>query len=117
MHEMIAYCGLVCTGCPAYIATQENSDTSRKQVVEKWSSDQYPLKIEDINCDGCLSTGKRLIKFCNQCEVRACGNAKKVENCAHCDDYVCSKLEKLWGIVNSVEARARLDKINKSRSK
>ena len=117
MQEMIAYCGLVCTGCPAYIATQENSDTLRKQVVEKWSSDQYPLKIEDINCDGCLSVGKRLIKFCNACEVRACGTVKKVENCAHCGDYVCAKLEKLWGIVNSAEAKARLENIRKNLSK
>ena len=48
MQEMIAYCGLVCSGCPAYVATQEDSDTLRKQVVEKWSSDQYPMKVEDI---------------------------------------------------------------------
>lgn len=113
MQEMIAYCGLVCTGCPAYIATQENSDTLRKQVVDKWSSDQYPIKIEDINCDGCLSTGKRLIKFCNECEVRACGIEKEVENCAHCENYACSKLEKLWSMISSTEAKERLENIKK----
>jgi hypothetical protein len=113
MQEMIAYCGLVCTSCPAYIATQENSDTLRKQVVEKWSSDQFPLKVEDVNCDGCLAVGKRLFKFCNDCEVRICGIDKKVENCAHCDEYVCSKLEKLWGIISSDEAKERLENIRK----
>ncbi|MCK4356498.1 DUF3795 domain-containing protein [Candidatus Bipolaricaulota bacterium] len=24
MEKMIAYCGLICTNCPAYIATQKN---------------------------------------------------------------------------------------------
>lgn len=117
MQEMIAYCGLVCTGCPAYVATLQNSDTLRKQVVEKWSSDQYPMKIEDINCDGCLSNGKRLIKFCSQCEVRTCGIVKRVENCAHCDDYVCAKLEKLWNMISSAEAKERLANIRKNLSK
>ena len=113
MQEMIAYCGLVCTGCPAYIATQENSDTLRKQVVEKWSTDLYPIKVEDINCDGCLSVGKRLIKFCNECEVRACGSEKEIENCAHCEDYACSKLEKLWSMISSAETKERLENIRK----
>ena len=117
MQEMIAYCGLVCTGCPAYIATQEDSDTLKKQVVDKWSSEEYPMKVEDINCDGCLSVGKRLIKFCNECEVRACGIQKKVQTCAHCDDYVCDKLEKLWSIISSTEAKERLEKIRKELGK
>ena len=117
MQEMIAYCGLVCTGCPTYIATQEDSDTLRKQVVDKWSSDQYPMKIEDINCDGCLTEGKRLIKFCSECEVRACGSAKKVETCAHCEDYACSKLENLWKMISSTEAKERLDSIKKKLNK
>jgi hypothetical protein len=117
MQEMIAYCGLVCTGCPAYIATQEDDDTMRKQVVEKWSSDQYPMKVEDVNCDGCLCVGTRLMKFCNECEVRTCGSDREVENCAHCEDYVCSKLEKLWSMISSAEAKQRLAKIKEDLSK
>ena len=114
MQEMIAYCGLVCTGCPAFIATQKDDDAERQKVVEKWSSEQYPLTVEDINCDGCLTVGKRLIKFCNECEVRACGLEREVENCAHCDDFACSKLEKLWGIISSDEAKERLENIRKN---
>jgi hypothetical protein len=116
MQEMIAFCGLVCTGCPAYLATQEDSDTLRKQVVEKWSSDQYPMEVEDINCDGCLGVGKRLIKFCNECEVRACGSEKKVENCAYCKDFACDKLERLWGMISSKDAKGRLEGIRKTLS-
>lgn len=117
MQEMIAYCGLVCTGCPAFLATQGNDDEARKKVAEQWSSEQHPTKIEDINCDGCTSVGKRLIKFCNECEVRACGSEKKVENCAYCEDFACDKLEKLWGMISSKEAKGRLEEIRKTLSK
>jgi hypothetical protein len=116
MQEMIAYCGLVCTGCPAFIATQKDDNAERQKVVEKWSSEEYPMTSEDINCDGCLAVDKRLIKFCNECEVRACGSEKKVENCAHCDDFACDKLEKLWGMISSKEAKGRLEEIRKTLS-
>ncbi|UCF70742.1 MAG: DUF3795 domain-containing protein [candidate division WOR-3 bacterium] len=114
MKEMIAYCGIVCTGCPAFIATQNNSDEERNRVVEKWSSDQYPLETKDINCDGCLSTSGRLLKFCNECEVRACGLERGVETCAHCEDYGCAKLEKLYSMISGDEARQRLEEIRKT---
>jgi len=116
MEEMIAYCGLVCTGCPAFIATQNNSDEERQRVVEKWSSEQYPLEVKDINCDGCLSSGERLLKFCRECEVRACGFERGIENCAHCEDFACSKLEKLYSMINGTEARERLENIKKNLS-
>jgi hypothetical protein len=116
MEEMIAYCGLVCTGCPAFVATQSNSDEERKRVVEKWSSDQYPLEIKEINCDGCLRTDARLLKFCSECEVRACGIERGVENCAHCDDFGCAKLEKLYGMISGAEAKERLENIRKTLS-
>jgi hypothetical protein len=116
MQEMIAYCGLVCTGCPAFIATQKDDNAERQKVIEKWSSEEYPMTIEDINCDGCLAVDKRLIKFCHECEVRVCGSEKKVENCAHCDDFACDKLEKLWGMISSKEAKGRLEEIRKTLS-
>ena len=37
MEKIIAYCGLICSECPAYIATQKDSDEERKKVAEKWS--------------------------------------------------------------------------------
>ena len=117
MQEMIAHCGLVCTGCPAFIATQQNNDEERKRVVEKWSSDQFPLSMEDINCDGCLSTGKRIFKFCNDCEVRVCAVGKGVANCAYCDDFACSKLDNIWKIIDNPEARERLEAMREDEKK
>jgi len=113
MAEMIAVCGLVCTDCPAYLATQDD-DEKRKEVAQKWSSDEHPIKPEDINCDGCLAVGKRLIKFCDICEVRRCGFERKVETCGHCGDYPCEMINKHFEFIKSPEAKARLDKIKSS---
>lgn len=108
---MIAICGSICNDCPAYIATQKDDYEERKRVAEKWSSEPYPLKPEDINCDGCLAIGKRLIKFCIDCETRRCGLEKGVKNCAYCNEFSCMKLEKHWELMGAYEAKARLKEI------
>jgi len=112
VEKMMAYCGLICTDCPPYIATQKNDDEERKKVVEMWSKHDAALKIEDINCDGCLADSERLFKYCGVCEVRKCGKEKKVANCAYCDDYACDKLTEFFKM--APEAKTRLDEIRKS---
>jgi len=113
MDKMIAYCGIVCTECPAFEATQKNDDAKRKKVTEMWSK-QYKMNVkpEDINCDGCKSEGKRLIGYCNICEIRKCGQAKGVENCAYCDEYACDKLTKFHAM--APHAKESLEKIRKT---
>jgi len=113
MQKMIAFCGLDCAVCPAFISTLENDDEKRKKVASEWNSEQYPLKPDDINCDGCLPTNKRLMVFCHDCTIRSCCIERKLENCAYCDDYVCEKLEKIWKMVDS--AKDTLDEIRRNR--
>ena len=89
---MIAYCGLNCSKCEAYIATQEDNDDMKSETSCKWSKMYHAeIKPEQINCDGCKSDG---IKFyhCNVCDIRKCCISKKVENCAVCEDYKCDTL-------------------------
>ena len=114
MKEIIAYCGIACHECGAFIATQNNDDGKRAEVAKMWSKQfNSNIKPEDINCDGCQSNGERIFKHCNVCAIRACGKEKGVANCAHCDDYACSKLE---GILQMLpESRKRLDSVRAMR--
>lgn len=90
---MIAYCGLVCTKCPTYQATQADDDEARRKTADLYAK-KFGLKLnpEDINCDGCLSVGGKLIGYCQSCEIRNCAKQKAVANCAQCDERPCEKL-------------------------
>jgi len=83
MEKMVAFCGLVCTDCKAFIATQENDDAKRGDVAEAWSKlFSREIKPEEINCDGCLSRDGRHIGYCDVCEIRKCGIEKTKRSCA-----------------------------------
>ena len=97
---MIAYCGLICTECPAYIATQENDNSKRAKTVKVWSKEfGVEIKPEDINCDGCLTDSGRLFNHCRVCEIRLCGQEKQIENCGYCSDFACQKLNFVFSAV------------------
>ena len=113
MDRMIAICGLMCSDCPASIATEKDDDEERKRVAELWSSDEYPLVPEDINCDGCVAVGGRLLSFCQDCLTRRCGLERGVANCAYCDDYSCEQLDGHLEQVQAAVARARLEEIRR----
>lgn len=104
MNGLIAYCGITCSECEAYIATQENDDEKRKKVAETWSR-QYKSNIsqEDINCDGCSSGSTKLFSHCLVCPIRACAIEKNLENCAPCDEYACEKLREFFTFVPEAE--------------
>lgn len=114
MDEEIAYCGLVCQGCAIYLATREKDDGKRHkmrldiaQQIEKRYGEK--CKAEDVtDCDGCKSEA-RLLPACGRCEIRKCARQKGFENCAHCSEYACEKLEGLFA--TDPEAKKRLDKI------
>jgi len=108
---MIAFCGIVCTDCRAFIATQTNDSKLKKEVARAWSTKKEALKPGDINCDGCLSAGQRLFKFCEVCGVRLCGREKGVENCARCREFPCEKLTGLWRRFRLTEPKATLEGI------
>ena len=113
MEKMISFCGLACTDCPAFIATQKDDDEERKKVAVMWSEQfKADLKPEDINCDGCVVDSERLFSHTRVCEIRKCGKEKKVKNCAYCDDYACDKLTEFFKA--APEAKTTLDQIRQS---
>ncbi|MDY7079353.1 MAG: DUF3795 domain-containing protein [Chloroflexota bacterium] len=113
-NKMIAYCGLVCTDCPAYVATQADDRAALEQVAAQWREEYNApnMTVEYVICDGCLTTDGRRCGHCAECEIRACGIERGVVNCAHCDEYSCEKLEGFFGF--APDARAVLDGIRGS---
>ena len=112
MGKQIAYCGLVCTECPAYIATQNDDDEKREETAAQWSTKyNADIKPEDINCDGCLTTTGRVIGHGMVCEIRKCGQEKGIVNCAYCEEYVCEELGKYFEM--APEMKANLEEIRK----
>ena len=111
-EKMIAFCGLTCSECPAFVAKRTDDNELRKKTVEDWSSPEFPLNPEDINCDGCV-TGVDVFKHCTMCEVRKCATDKGVKTCAHCAEYSCDTLEGLWELLQVPHAKETLDGIKK----
>jgi hypothetical protein len=112
--RIVSYCGIVCSECPAYIATQKNCDTMRQEIAEKWSK-MYnaEIKPEYVNCDGCISGSNRRIAYTNECAIRLCGIEKDVSNCAYCDEYACEKLNPIFDSYPA--SKSTLDEISKTK--
>ena len=112
MEKMIAYCGIVCSDCGAFIATRNDDDAKRQETAAIWSKKyNHDFKPEDINCDGCLTTTDRVVGYCTMCEIRKCGREKGVVNCAYCNDYGCKKLTDFFEMVP--QNKTKLDEIRK----
>jgi len=110
-EELIAFCGINCLECPAYISKRTDDLELKEKTAKEWSSPEFQVKPEDISCDGCITLDKELFKFCNNCQVRVCGVEKGAENCAYCDEYSCEKLVGLWNMFKMTEPKEKLEEI------
>jgi hypothetical protein len=107
--KIIAYCGLVCTDCPAYLATQTKNEQKAEETAELWTRIyKVSVNVDDVWCDGCL-VGSRKCAHCAKCEIRACGQKHAVLNCAYCHDYPCEQLVGFFGM--APDARKTLDRV------
>ncbi|MFZ5452514.1 MAG: DUF3795 domain-containing protein [Thermodesulfobacteriota bacterium] len=95
MAELIACCGLVCSNCPTFIATQNDDDAAREKTAALYAQ-RFGLSFqkEDINCDGCRSEGGRQIGYCRTCEIRRCCLGKSLANCGACPEQPCDLLRR-----------------------
>ncbi len=111
-RKFIGACGIVCSECPAYIATRANDNALRARTAKKWSAMyQADIRPENIHCDGCPSDGPRLFAHCLECEIRACARGRRLVTCATCPEYACKKLQDFFAMVP--QARETLDGIRK----
>ena len=87
MKEMIAYCGLDCEKCDAYIATINDDQKLREKTAKLWAElNNAPILPEHINCQGCRVKGVKTV-FCESiCGIRQCAINKGVSTCGECSD-------------------------------
>jgi hypothetical protein len=114
MDRMIAYCGLVCTDCPAYKATKAGDPQALEGVAAQWREEYNAPTItaQWVACDGCVDADGRKCGHCGECAIRACAVEHAVANCAHCADYACEKLQGFFAQVP--DAKVVLDEVNAS---
>jgi hypothetical protein len=110
-EKMIAYCGLVCTECPALLATRANDAAAAQKIAAEWSQAYHAeVTVEHVWCDGCLVEGKKCA-HCGECEIRACARNLGVESCARCDSYPCPKIEGFFKM--APQARTTLEALRR----
>lgn len=87
MKNMIAYCGLDCEKCDAYLATLNDDSALREKTAKLWSElNHVPILPEHINCDGCRANGKKTVYCDSLCPIRQCGQKKGVATCGSCPE-------------------------------
>ncbi len=88
MKDRIAYCGLDCEACDAYLATVRDDQALREKTAKLWSAlNHAPILPEHINCQGCRVEGIKTI-FCDSlCEIRQCALKKSMKTCGDCPDF------------------------------
>ena len=91
--KIIAYCGITCSSCDAYLATQSGDQAELERVAEAWRKQFDPhITAASIVCDGCLVDSGPVASYCSWCPNRACAKDRGVASCAHCSDYPCDTL-------------------------
>ena len=88
MNQLIAYCGLDCEKCDAYIATMNNDQKLREKTAKLWAElNNAPILPEHINCQGCRTEGIKTV-FCDSlCAIRQCALKKEVATCGDCPEF------------------------------
>ncbi|WP_092208375.1 DUF3795 domain-containing protein [Desulfoluna spongiiphila] len=107
---MIAYCGIDCSKCKSYIATQSGKRGELEKVARNLAQIYHAeVKPEYVVCDGCKAD-KRHSYFCsNRCNMRPCCMDRNYTSCIECSDFPCAELE--LEIRNKPEAWENLEKM------
>ena len=109
MKRMIAYCGLDCEKCDAYIATKTDDQALREKTAKLWAElNQAPILPEHINCEGCHGAGAKTVYCSTLCPIRKCATGKGFDTCAACmEKEACPKVAAVWQ--NNPQAKKNLE--------
>ena len=108
MKNRIAYCGLNCEKCDAYLATINDDQVLRERTAAKWSElNHITILPEHINCEGCRADGVKTV-YCNSlCAIRQCALKRGVTTCGDCQELETCKTVGMV-ISNSPDALSNL---------
>ncbi|PKQ62230.1 hypothetical protein BZG02_13000 [Labilibaculum filiforme] len=109
--ERIAYCGVNCSNCPAYVATLKGQENVRIKIAALWSDKENQYDACEISCKGCHEPWGKKFRHCAECKVRACARKKLIATCAECSEYPCNQLKELLETLNNKIVRANLDEL------
>jgi Protein of unknown function (DUF3795) len=91
--KIVAFCGIICSECEAYKATQSGDQSELEHVAAAWREQFSPdITAAGIICEGCLATEGPQCTYCSECPIRACAIDRGLQSCAHCDDYDCDTI-------------------------
>jgi len=96
-NQMIAVCGLDCSGCDILQAT---NDPKIAQGIVDWFKRERneEVKVKDVHCLGCR--GDRTKHWSPDCWIlQCCVDKKGLEFCYECEDFPCEKLVE-WSKTN-----------------
>ena len=87
MRDMIAYCGLDCEKCDAYLATVNDDRALREKTAKLWAElNQAPILPEHINCEGCRVDGIKTVYCDHLCAIPQCALKRGVAACGDCQE-------------------------------
>jgi hypothetical protein len=108
--EMIAVCGLDCSGCPAHLAWKNNDQAVREKTAREWSvAYNFDCRPDMVNCSGCrVATGPK-IGHCADCKMRSCAARKGHATCGDCNELAsCTEIQAFFK--HAPQARENLEK-------
>ena len=110
MEKMIAYCGLDCSKCDAYVATVNDDWALREKTAKLWSKlNNVQILPEQINCQGCRADGVKTMYCEKLCQIRQCALKKGVDTCKSCPTMkTCKDIQKF--LLTNAEISEKLGK-------
>jgi len=99
-EKLLGYCGVDCDVCQIRMASVNNDEVMKKNLAAFFSEKNNTVVLpEKINCTGCVKGSREntaLFGHCQNCPVRVCATAKKVDTCVDCQEYACLILKNVW---------------------
>jgi hypothetical protein len=108
MAEIMSACGVMCSGCAAYLGDVKGVE-HQERTVAAWRR-IYGMKetVERIACSGCLGPDEKVFHTSRRCKARNCCRSKGFASCAECSLEKCPALEKaqsVWDGVPKIAAK------------